>query len=139
MFIANRWPFAKTVLLVGLSFIVNQAAKRHVQKLKRRCEIHMPRLRKKFGDEAAEDIFWLTVKTHLWSNELFWEPLFRSVCGRNPLPGVQSSRDNRIWELIIPLGSKALQDLEKGMPSHGGHLPNPIPILIPLPPRARID
>ena len=138
MFVENRWPLGRTLLLGVLGLIVNTVARHHVRKLKRRCDIHMYRLRKRFGDKAAEDIFWLTIKTHLWSNELFWEPLFRIVTGRNPLPGIQSPRDKRVWDLIIPLGSKALKKLEQNMTAHGGDLPSPIPILIPLPPRARI-
>ena len=101
----------------------------HYTDLLSQCWSKMPELRSVYGTECATRILWLTVKTHLGSNELFWHPLFKMLTGRVPF-GPQSRENNEAWDMLLAAGYKALGELKEPLPDHAGWLPSRIPNLL---------
>jgi hypothetical protein len=67
----------------------------------------------------------LIFKTHL-GGERYWKSLFEEITGRLPIHPA-SSVDTSIWDMIIPIGFKALQEITKDLPSHAGEFHYPLP------------
>jgi|GEM_PF-2388366 len=113
-----------------LRWVVVSAAHAHYHELLRMCRTHLSMLYRTHGYSGGRRILWLTVKTHLGSNELFWDPLFKSLTGRWQVPWQRKPQDDALWDRVIAIGYPALEVFYKRLPSHAGDFPAQIPTLI---------